>query len=494
MSEILEKARAFEDQYAPMIPEEERPAFHVTPSVGWMNDPNGLSYYKGEYHLFYQYHPYSTEWGPMHWGHVKTRDFLHWERLPVAIAPDEEYDKAGCFSGSATVLPDGRHLLVYTGVQKQQMPDGSIKETQTQCLAMGDGVNYEKWPKNPVLTQADLPVGGSSVDFRDPKAWQEPDGSYRLVVGNRTQDGSGAVLLYKSEDGLDWSLVGPVDASQNQYGQMWECPDFFPLDGQQVLVVSPQDMRPMGLEFHAGHGTMCIIGSYDKEHNKFNREHIQAIDYGIDFYAPQTLESVDGRRIMIGWLQNWNTLAGKPRDCRWFGQMSIPRELSIQNGRLMQTPVRELEQYRCNRVVHQDVLVHGETTLNHVEGRMIDMTLNIRPVEGSSYACFQVNLAKDGAYVTTLRYDPNTSTLEMDRTHSGTHADVVHTRRLLVGQRDGALKLRILMDRYSIEVFVNDGEQAVSTAIFTPQTACGISFEAVGSVMLDVEKYDIQLT
>ena len=203
---------------------------------------------------------------------------------------------------------------------------------------MGDGVNYEKWPANPVLTADDLPQGGSPVDFRDPKAWREPDGSYRLVVANRTPDGSGAVLLYRSDDGFRWTLVGTVDASQNQYGQMWECPDFFPLDGKWVLLVSPQEMSPIGLEFHAGNATLCLIGKYDAETNSFTRESVQAIDYGIDFYAPQTVLTPDGRRIMIGWMQNWNTLSCKPRDGRWFGQMSIPRELSIRDGRLYQMP------------------------------------------------------------------------------------------------------------------------------------------------------------
>src|SRR5699024_101048 len=129
-----------------------------------------------------------------------------------------------------------------------------------------------------------------------------------------------------------------------------------------------------GLEFHAGNGTVCIIGSYDRENNRFVREHIQAVDYGIDFYAPQTLETEDGRRVMIGWMQNWNTIAGKPRDCRWFGQMSLPRELSIRDGRLIQTPVRELEQYRRNPVRYQDVLLNNEeTNLHNVSGRKIDL-------------------------------------------------------------------------------------------------------------------------
>ncbi|MBU3805651.1 MAG: extracellular solute-binding protein [Candidatus Fournierella pullistercoris] len=449
--DTLHQAREFESRYGPMIPEEQRPVYHLTPTIGWMNDPNGFSYYKGEYHLFYQYHPYSTEWGPMHWGHAKTRDFLHWERLPTALAPDEEYDQHGCFSGSAVELPDALQMLVYTAVRKHLSDDGRITETQTQALAVGDGVNYEKWPANPVLTADDLPQGGSPVDFRDPKAWREPDGSYRLVVANRTPDGSGAVLLYRSDDGFRWTLVGTVDASQNQYGQMWECPDFFPLDGKWVLLVSPQEMSPIGLEFHAGHATLCLIGNYDAETNSFTRESVQAIDYGIDFYAPQTVLTPDGRRIMIGWMQNWNTLSCKPRDGRWFGQMSIPRKLSIRDGRLYQMPVREL------------------------------------------YHSFRINVAKDGEYVTSIRYRPNTSILKIDRTRSGSNADVVHTRSLLVRPQDGHIKLRILLDRCSVEVFVNDGEQAVTASIITRQSAGSISFDATGSVLMDVEKYDIDL-
>ena len=491
--ETLQKAREFEAQYGPYISDADRPAFHLTPTIGWMNDPNGFSCYKGEYHLFYQYHPYSTEWGPMHWGHAKTRDFLHWERLPVAMAPDQEYDKDGCFSGSAVELDDGRQMLVYTGVRKHMSEDGRTTETQTQCLAFGDGVNYEKWPGNPVLDGSMLPAGGSHVDFRDPKVWREPDGSFRLVVGNRPADGSGSVLLYRSADGIRWTLAGVVDASHSQYGQMWECPDFFRLDGKQVLFVSPQEMSPIGLEFHAGNGTVCLIGSYDAENNQFTRESVQAIDYGIDFYAPQTLETPDGRRIMVGWMQNWNTLSCKPRNCRWFGQMSIPRELSIHDGRLYQNPVRELEQYRCHPVSYRNVLLSGETSLNGVEGRIIDMTVEIRPAGRELYHCFRIHLAGDGEHVTSIRYRPDTSVLKIDRTRSGSNADVVHTRSLLVRPRDGRLKLRILMDRFSVEIFANDGETAASMAIFTRQEASAISFDAEGSVLMDVEKYEIDI-
>ena len=155
--------------------------------------------------------------------------------------------------------------------------------------------------------------------------------------------------------------------------------------------------------------------------------------------------------------------------------------------------VRELEQYRHNRVCYQNVLVTSETNLHRVEGRLVDMTVTIRPAERELYHSFRINVAKDGEYVTSIRYRPNTSILKIDRTRSGSNADVVHTRSLLVRPQDGHIKLRILLDRCSVEVFVNDGEQAVTASIITRQSAGSISFDATGSVLMDVEKYDIDL-
>lgn len=143
-----------------------------------MNDPNGFCFYKGEYHLFYQYHPYDAHWGPMHWGHAVSKDLLHWTHLPAALAPDSDYDQDGCFSGSAMALPDSRLMLMYTGVKKEVLPDEKVVVKQTQCLACGDGINFVKYSQNPVLTENDLPEGGSSADFRDPKIFKAADGSY----------------------------------------------------------------------------------------------------------------------------------------------------------------------------------------------------------------------------------------------------------------------------------------------------------------------------
>ena len=490
-SRPLQEARAFEAQYGPHIPASERPAFHATPAIGWMNDPNGFSFYKGECHLFYQYHPYSNEWGPMHWGHLKSRDFLRWERLPAALAPDEDYDAFGCFSGGAVELPDGRQLLMYTGVRRGHNADGCLQDIQTQCLAIGDGVDYEKYPGNPVLTGDDLPQGGSAIDFRDPKLWREEDGTYRAVIGNRTGDDSGAILLYHSADCFHWEFVRTLDRSCSRYGKMWECPDFFPLNGRQVLIISPQEMEPEGLEFHTGNGTVCLIGDCEPESGDFVRQHAQAIDYGLDFYAPQTLLAPDGRRVMIAWMQNWASVGAKPAHCRWFGQMTLPRELSVRDGRLYQVPVRELERCRRHYVKHTGIAVTGETSLPGVRGRVLDMTVTVRPAGGESCRWFCVRVAKDEKHETRLQYRPGDGVLTLDRTRSGLPHDIVHTRKFLVRPRDGAIKLRIVLDRFSVEVFVNDGEQAASTVIYTRQEAEAITFEAGGSALVDVEKYDL---
>ena len=492
VSEKLRKAREYEEMYSSFVPEDERPLFHVTGGIGWINDPNGFSVYKGEYHLFFQYHPYRPIWGPMHWGHVKTRDFIRWERLPVALAPDQPYDEDGCFSGSAVELTDGRQLLMYTGVRAENQEDGTVKHYQTQCMAIGDGVNYEKYEGNPVLTAADLPKGGSDIDFRDPKIWKEDDGFY-AVVGNRPSDGSGSILLYRSEDGFHWQYRGRVASCHGQYGKMWECPDFFNLDGMDVLLVSPQEMMPIGLEFHAGNGTVCLIGKVNEKRHLI-RENVHAIDYGIDFYAPQTLLTPDGRRIMIAWMQNWDTARSQLSTARLCGQMTIPRELRIRDGRLIQTPVRELENYYGQKVAYRNVPLSTETHLMGIRGRTIDLKVNVRPTHGNlMYRWFKLHLAKDGERETTIRFKPDSGIIRVDRTRGGFPFDIVHVREFPVYSRNGNISLRCILDKHSLELFVNDGEQAASFVLHTPLSADVISFEADGEVLIDVEKYDLML-
>ena len=483
----LEEARAYEEIFGAQIPPEERPLFHVTPTVGWLNDPNGFSVYRGEYHLFYQYYPYDIHWGPMHWGHMKSRDLIRWERLPAALAPDMEYDAGGVFSGSAAELPDGRQLLMYTGVQGK---DNTPECRQTQCLAVGDGLNYQKYEHNPVISADAIPEPCFAKDFRDPKIWRDPEEDcFFAVAGIRMQDKSGAVALFSSKDGFHWQYVSILDRSRNQYGRMWECPDFFELDNKAVLIVSPQEMRAQGLTFHNGNDVICLMGNYARDSRTFTRESVSAVDYGLDFYAPQTLKTPDGRRILIGWMQAWENSHLCRDNARWQGMFTLPRELSLKGERLIQKPVKELENYRRNPVICREVPLAQHTRLPGISGRILDLAIDVRPEREGALESFTIHFAQDDSHKTSIRYDVRRGTVCLDRTDSGFRYNIINRREAPVRDQGGRIHFRILLDRFSAELFINHGEQVMSACIYTPQEAAGISFEAEGSGWFDAEKY-----
>ena len=493
-SQNLREARKYEEAMERLLVPEERPDFHLATRVGWMNDPNGFCYYKNQYHMFYQYYPYAPYWGPMHWGHAVSNDLLHWEYLPAVLAPDTPYDIGGCFSGNAIELPDGRHLLMYTGVMKNPYMGEGKEELQTQCLAIGDGMDYEKYEGNPVLDGNDLPEGCSRADFRDPKLWRKADGTYCCITGNRPADGSGQILLFKSKDAFNWKFDKVLIENRNRFGKMWECPDFFSLDGKQVLLVSPQDMLPQGFEYHNGNGTLCLIGDYDEETDTFTEQYNQSVDYGIDFYAPQTVLTPDGRRVMIGWMQNWDTCTLRKPSQTWFGQMSLPRELSVKEGRLIQTPVRELDMLRCDRVEYKDVAVSDVVRLEKISGRRVDMEITLRPdSSGALYRKFAIRFAQNEEYHTALSFRPHEAILKVDRKFSGSRRAIIHQRRCKVeGSESGELKLRMILDRCSVEVFINDGIQVMTATLYTDMDAEGISFFADGKARMDIVKYNLR--
>ncbi len=488
ISPQLLKVRRMEKKQIHDIPKEERPAYHMSSPTGWINDPNGFSIFHGQYHLFFQYHPFSKKWGPMHWGHCTSRDLIQWEYLPCALAPDESYDEGGCYSGSA-IEADGEHVLIYTGVMDRYLDDGFHYYRQVQCMAKGDGLNYKKTRQNPVITGESTPRGSSLEDFRDPKIWKEEDGYY-LVVGSRARDGSGQILMYYSEDLEQWNYVTVLDQSSNKYGRMWECPDFFPLGSKQILMVSPQDMRAYGLEFHNGNNSIFICGQYDKKSHTFQREKITSVDYGLDFYASQTLLAQDGRRILIGWMQSWDANI-TPASFQWSGMMTLPRELTLEHGRIYQRPVRELEQYRTDQVRYEDLTILGPTTLDHIKGRVLELLLEITTFE---FDHFRVRFAKNDEYETFVQYSRKKECLTIDRTHSGIDRDVVCRRKMELAPMQGqngaeVVKLRILLDKYSVEVFANDGEKVMSSLFYTPQEADNIVLDCDGTARINLIKY-----
>ena len=491
MSQALRDARRYEEATEQSIAAEDRPLFHLSARVGWMNDPNGLSRYDGKYHLFYQYHPYDSHWGPMHWGHAVSEDLLSWTHLPAAMAPDRPYDLGGCFSGGALELPDGRHLLMYTGVAKAVGEGGVLRDVQTQNLAFGDGVNYEKYERNPVITAADLPEGGSPYDFRDPHVWRAENG-YRALIANDQPGEGGRLLLYESRDLEHWALKCVLAENHNRLGLMWECPDLFELDGHAVLLVSAQDMLPRGFEYHNGNGTFYMLGDIDPETGRFVEASNHAIDYGIDFYAPQTILTPDGRRVMIGWMQNWDTCNLRTASVPWFGQMSLPRELSVKNGILYQTPIRELEARRGEPLVYENVsLEDGEITLPGIEGRALDIELEIAP-DGELYNRFDIRFARDDIYHTGVSFRPRESVLKVDRKFSGSRRAIIHQRRAKVNHEGGRLKLRLILDRFSVEVFVNDGEKVMSCTLNTRLSARAVTFFADGKTRFNARCWPLE--
>lgn len=489
ISEALKKAREYELAHEGDVSAEERPLFHLSPRVSWLNDPNGFSWYNGKYHLFYQYHPYSSIWGPMHWGHAVSDDLLCWEYLPAIMAPDTPCDSFGVFSGTAEVLPDGRQLLMYTGVRKEPIPGSKkMKEYQVQCIATGDGLTYEKYKGNPVLTADDLPAGSSVSDFRDPKIWRKADGSYAAIVSSRDAAGSAQLLLYTSPDGFRWSFAKVFFANNLRFGNMWECPDFAECDGKWLLFASPMEMLAQGTEYPNGRSCICLIGSYDPNTDTFTEERAQIVDSGIDFYASQTMKTPDGRTIMVGWMANWDVCEFRQPKEKWYGMMTMPRELSVRDGRLYQQPVRELEQLRRNRVAFENVTVDGDLRLDGVRGRCADLVLTIRP--GADTRAFTIRFAEDERFHTSLTWCPREGIVKLDRRFSGSRQGTIHQRECVVGQRE-ELKLRLVLDRFSAEAFLGEGERVMTATFFTELSADGISFTADGACRLDLEKYEL---
>jgi len=230
-----------------------------------------------------------------------------------------------------------------------------------------------------------------------------------------------------------------------------------------------------------------LIGKYDKENHKFNREDYGAIDFGLDFYAPQTLEAEDGRRIMIGWMQSWeNNIV--PSDFKWCGMMSIPRELTIKDGKLIQNPIREIKNYYKNTIKYENVLIKEEVELEGISGRELDMTIEIN---GADCKEFVIKIAKNEEYETLIAFDPIKNIVSFDRSYSARLKDTLHKREMNVRNQNGNIKLRLIIDKYSAEIFVNDGEQVMTSTFYTDLDATNISFYAKGDAVINIEKHDI---
>lgn len=397
--------------------------YHIAAPSGWINDPNGLVRFGGRYHVFYQHYPYEPKWGPMHWGHVSSTDLAHWRHEPVALAPDQPYEK-GCFSGSA-VDDDGVLTLIYTA------HDDANPIKETQCIARSrDGVTFEKSPLNPVIPS--FPEGCAN-DFRDPKVWKQ-DGRWQLVAGT-IHDGKGCVVLYSSDDLEHWEYRGIMCESDGTLGSMWECPNFCRVDGQDVLIISPMQMP--------GHKNLAIFGKFDCPSGKMTIDHWQELDLGEDFYAAQVMTDGD-RTLLIGWMDMW----GKPYPTQkdlWAGALTIPRELSVRDGRLLQTPAKELEALRREKIIDSG----SADSVNALTGDSLELCIDLSNPDGD----FMLS-------------DPDGILLQVTLGGNEAFFALPNGRTVSASVSTTAPQLRVFVDRSSVECFVNGGEACFTQRIY----------------------------
>jgi beta-fructofuranosidase len=326
-----------------------RPQFHFLPAANWMNDPNGPIYWRGKYHLFYQYNPNGAFWGDMHWGHAISPDMVRWKHLPVALAPTPGGpDADGCFSGTA-VVQDGQVVFLYTGVRSVPEAQATIKDgahsfLEKQCLASTNDPELRTWTKQPdsvlSLPPADLDVTG----FRDPSPWHQGDRWY-MVIGSGIVSKGGAVLLYASKDLRHWEYLHiladrtsgvAVVPEKIEPREVWECPEFFALGKKHVLIYS------------AGGKSCWLSGNFNPETMVFHPEKSGTLDHG-SFYAAKSQLSKDGQRILWGWIPETRKLE-EYKASGWAGMMSLPRVLSLDNeGRLRVSMASEVEKLREKR-------------------------------------------------------------------------------------------------------------------------------------------------
>uniref|UniRef100_UPI00403F9110 glycoside hydrolase family 32 protein n=1 Tax=Candidatus Enterococcus willemsii TaxID=1857215 RepID=UPI00403F9110 len=464
----IEKANEFIEQKAKDVNKRYRNKYHLMAPIGWMNDPNGFVYFQGEYHLFYQYYPYDSIWGPMHWGHAKSKDLVNWEHLPVALAPSEEYDKDGCFSGSA-IVKDDQLYLIYTG----HVEEGDYRR-EVQCLAISeDGIHFEKYHQNPVIAEAHIHNIADIAEFRDPKVFQRGE-TYYTIVAAQTADQRGQMLLFESANLVDWKFKSVVAEGEKHQGIMWECPDLFHLDGKDVLIFSPIQMAKQDNSYWNTSSTVAFIGEMDWETGKLAIENYHEIDYGLDFYAPQTCEGPNGERMMVAWMQMWNrNMPTNDLGHLWAGSMTLPRELHVEDNRLIQTPVKGI----CRQFNEQP----QDSSKNYFANVVKEQQYVHAVVEINEQQEFTFAYAKNGDEALKISYQAATEMLTVSRETIGYPIKGIEEthlveRKMRVSPVDGQLDLELFRDTSSLEVFANG--QTMSFTFFEKVKGTDIAVES----------------
>lgn len=447
--------------------------YHIMPPVGLLNDPNGFVQINDEYHLFYQFHPFDTKHGLKYWAHVKSKDLVNWVECPIALAPSEWYETHGCYSGSG-INDNGVLTLIYTGNVKDE---NGNRETY-QCLVTSeDGVNFKKYENNPVIYNQ---PEGYTRHFRDPKVWKK-DEIWYMVIGAQTINNEGKVLLFKSVDLKDWSLVGDTAGSGlndlGYFGYMWECPDLFSLKGKDILIASPQGLESKGDLYNNIYQSGYFVGKLRYDSGRLIHGEFTELDRGFEFYAPQTTLDNKGRRILIAWMGLPEEENHPTTEHGWIHTMTIPRVLELVGDKIYQKPVEEFKSLRKNEMFYQDITIDNDVIeLENINGAVLELLIEFQVEDAAEYGV-KLRTSEDGSEETVLFYNRESEKFEFNREKSGRALSGI--RRCQLEDRK-TLKLNVFMDRSSIEVFINDGEEVFSSRIYPDKNSTGIKFFAKG--------------
>jgi fructan beta-fructosidase len=450
--------------------EQYRPQIHFSPPAHWMNDPNGMVYYEGTYHLFYQYYPKGTVWGPMHWGHATSTDMINWKNQPIALYPDS---LGLIFSGSAVVDynntggfgKNGKPPLVaiFTHHDQAKEKDGK-NDTENESLAYSNdgGKTWAKYQHNPVLKNPGI------SDFRDPNVmWYAPEKKWVMSLATKDR-----ITFYSSKNLKDWKKESEFSEHNGAHGGVWECPDMFPItatDGKKlsILIVNINPGGPQG-----GSATQYFVGNFDG--NKFIPNHTDTrwVDQGSDEYAGVTWHNTGNRRIFLGWMSNWEYATTVPTKV-WRSAMTVPRELKlikVDAGYFVASePVTELDKLKTASVSLNNLSVKGSVSLTKLLKRSDDQyKLHISSKQLNS---FSITLSNTIGEQLVIGYDKDGNSWYIDRTKAGVSdfnkdfTKRIATKRIASGKNTD---MTLVVDAASVELFADKG-LTVMTSIFFPR-------------------------